>query len=107
MNDITFNILKIVISVVMALVGYYLVPFIKEKLKEAKNKELVDAIKIAVRAAEQTFKESGMGKAKKDDVLNYICVWLAKNNIKITDTQLDEIDRMIEAAVFAMNNKEK
>lgn len=107
MNDLTFNILKIVISVAIALITTYLVPFLKEKFKEAKNKELTQAIEIAVRAAEQTFKESGMGKAKKDDVLNYILAWLTKNGIKITDTQLEEIDRIIEAAVFDLNNKEK
>ena len=104
MNDLTFNILKIVISVVAALIGYYLIPFLKEKVKEAKYKDLVEAVKVAVDAAEQTFKEGGMGKLKKEDVIKFITSYLNDNKIDISDAQLD---RLIEAAVFQLNKGKK
>lgn len=104
MNDLTFNILKIVISVVAALVGYYLVPFLKEKIKEAKYQDLVKSVTIAVEAAEQTFKEGGMGKVKKEDVIKYITEYLNSNKIDISD---DQLDKLIESAVFQLNKGKK
>lgn len=103
MNDITFNILKIVISVATALIAAYLVPYLKEKIKDAKYKNLVDAVKTAVEAAEQIFKESGMGKVKKDEVVKFVTTWMAEQGIIISD---DQLDQLIEAAVFQLN-KEK
>lgn len=104
MNDLTFNILKIVISVVAALVGYYLVPFLKEKIKEAKYQDLVKAVTIAVEAAEQTFKETGMGKVKKEDVIKYITEYLNSNKI---DISVEQLDKLIESAVFQLNKGKK
>lgn len=103
MNDITFNVLKIVVSVTFALVSYYLIPVLKEKVKEAKYKDLLEAVRVAVEAAEQTFKMSGMGKVKKEDVLAYVTDYLNKKNMNITEEQLD---KLIESAVFQLN-KEK
>ena len=104
MNDLTFNLLKIVISIVAALIAYYVIPFLKEKVKEAKYKDLVEAVKVAVDAAEQTFKEGGMGKLKKEDVIKFITAYLNENKIDISD---DQLDRLIEAAVFQLNKGKK
>ena len=104
MNDLTFNLLKIVISVVAALIAYYVIPFLKEKVKEAKYKDLVEAVKVAVDAAEQTFKEGGMGKLKKEDVIKYITEYLNSNKI---DISVEQLDRLIEAAVFQLNKGKK
>ena len=100
MNDLTFNLLKIIVSVACALISYYLIPVLKEKVKEAKYKDLVNAITVAVEAAEQTFKESGMGKFKKEDVIIFITGWLNENKIEISAKQLD---KLIESAVFQLN----
>lgn len=100
MNDITFNVLKIVVSVTFALISYYLIPVLKEKVKEAKYKDLLEAVRVAVEAAEQTFKMSGMGKVKKEDVLAYVTDYLNKKNMNITEEQLD---KLIESAVFQLN----
>lgn len=100
MNDLTFNLLKIVISVTFALISYYLIPVLKEKVKEAKYKDLLEAVRVAVEAAEQTFKMSGMGKVKKEDVLAYVTDYLNKKNMNITEEQLD---KLIESAVFQLN----
>ena len=104
MNDLTFNILKIVISVVAALIAYYAIPYLKNKFKQDKYKDLVEAVKIAVDAAEQTFKEGGMGKLKKEDVIKFITAYLNENKINISD---DQLDRLIEAAVFQLNKGKK
>ena len=100
MNDLTFNILKLVISLVAALLAYYVIPLLKEKLHEAKYAELLDTVERAVKAAEQTFKGNKLGPVKKEDVETYVTEWMNSRGITITKKQLDEL---IEAAVFEIN----
>lgn len=102
MNEITFNILKVVVSVCSALIAFYLVPLLKNKLKEDKNAQLLEMIEVAVRAAEQTIKGSGMGKVKKEEVIIFVNDWMNKAGISITDKQLSQL---IEAAVYNMNKE--
>lgn len=96
MDEITFMILKIVISVTAALVTAYLIPFIKSQTKAKEQEEILVMTEIAVKAAEQTFKS---GMVKKTIVLEYLNDWLSKRGIKITSEQLD---KLIEAAVYSM-----
>ena len=100
MNDITFEILKITVSVVSALIGLYLIPYIHRKTKELIDNDVAKMVAVAVRAAEQTFKKSGMGKIKKAEVISFVTAWLKDKHIYITESQLDNL---IECAVFAMN----
>lgn len=106
MNDLTFNILKIVVSVVMALVAYYVIPYIKRRIESDRYNELLKMIDKAVRAAEQAIKGSDMGALKKENVMTYITSWAEKVGISITQ---DQLSQLIEAAVFELNkeNKEK
>lgn len=104
MNDLTFNILKIVVSVVMALIAYYAIPYIKRRIESDKYKELLEMIDIAVQAAEQSIKGKGMGTLKKENVTTFIKSWLAQVGLNITDEQLDQL---IEAAVFELNKGRK
>lgn len=101
MNDVTFNILKIVVSMAAALLTAFVVPLLKEKLQDAKYQQLLDMVEVAVRAAEQTIKGSGQGHYKKDEVINYVTAWMLQHGVSITEEQLD---LLIEAAVYAMNN---
>lgn len=101
MNDLTFNILKIVISICAALFAYYVIPVIKAKLESDKYTELLTMVDICVRAAEQTTKGSGMGPVKKEDVMIAMSNWLLLNGIEISQKQLSDL---IEAAVYNMNN---
>lgn len=103
MNDLTFNILKIVVSVVTALVAYYAIPYIKRRIESDKYNELLEMINVAVQAAEQSVKGKGMGALKKENVTTFIKSWLAQVGLDITDEQLSQL---IEAAVFELN-KEK
>lgn len=99
MNDITFMILKIVVSVAIALVTGFLIPYIKNQTNIMQNEELLAIVKIAVQAAEQTLKG---GEVKKADVVKFVSDWLTEHGIKITAEQLD---KLIESAVYAMNNE--
>lgn len=100
MNDLTFHLLKIVISVCSALIAYYLIPILKNKLKDDKYAKLLEMIDIAVRAAEQTTKGLKMGPVKKEEVMTFMTEWA--NNVGISITQ-DQLSQLIEAAVFEMN----
>ena len=103
MNDVTFNILKIVVSVSAALISAFVIPLLKVKIAEIKDRRLLEMVEIAVKAAEQTIKGSGTGHLKKDEVITFVTKWLLSQGIVITEEQLDQL---IEAAVFSMNKKE-
>ena len=102
MSDLTFNILKIVVSVSTVFISLYVIPLLKEKLSEAKCQRLLEMVEIAVRAAEQTIKGSGQGAVKKEQVLESVSFWMAQHGVDITSEQLDEL---IEAVVFNMNRE--
>jgi len=100
MNELTFNFLKIVVAISAALISAYIIPLLKEKLADIKYQRLLEVVELAVRAAEQTIKGSGMGAVKKDEVIAFVTKWMVGHGILITEEQLDQL---IEAAVFNMN----
>lgn len=102
MNEITFDILKIVVSVCAALITAYVIPCLKSVKEDRKYKNLVDMVEVAVKAAEQTFKVSGQGAAKKEEVMTFVSDWMNKHGIQISSYQLDQL---IEAAVFQMKKE--
>lgn len=97
MNDITFMILKIVVSVCAALMTAYAIPYLKRQMEAEIGSAVLDLIDVAVRAAEQTLEG---GKVKKEWVVEFVTRWLIQHGIKISEEQLD---KLIEAAVYAMN----
>ena len=101
MNEITFTILKIVISISAALISAFVTPLLKEKLADIKYRRLLEMVEIAVKAAEQTI-GAGHGNIKKEEVINFVTNWMLSHGIMITEEQLDQL---IEAAVYAMNNE--
>lgn len=94
--DITRIVLAL-IGLCSAIITGFVVPLIKSKLNSEQGKLLQVMINCAVSAAEQLFKESGMGAEKKQYVLN----WLTENGINIDDNRLDA---MIESAVYALSH---
>jgi LL-H family phage holin len=104
MNDITFNILKIVITIATALISAYVIPLLKEKLKDAKYQSLLEIVGIAVRAAEQTIKGSGQGAVKKDEVITFVTDWMVRHGISITQ---DQLDQLIECCVYNLKLEAK
>ena len=101
MNDVTFNILKIVVSVCAALISIYVIPLLREKVNDSKYQRLLEMVEIAVRAAEQTI-GAGHGTLKKDEVIKFVTEWMLDHGIHITQ---DQLDQLIEAAVFSMNRE--
>lgn len=99
MNDITFDVLKIVISVCAALITVYAVPYLKALKENSRYESLVDIVEVAVRAAEQTFRESGQGARKKEEVMTFVREWMQSHGISISSYQLDQL---IECAVYQM-----
>ena len=81
-------ILECITVLIMAIVTYYVVPFLKDK-------KLYQYVCIAVKAAEQIYNETGMGKQK----FNYVKEWI-KSKFKVSDKGLKNI---IESAVYEMN----
>lgn len=104
MNDITFNILKIVVTIATALISVYVIPLLKEKLHDAKYERLLEIVDVAVRAAEQTIKGSGLGSVKKDEVINFVTSWMLIHGIEISD---DQLDQLIECAVYNLKLEAK
>ena len=102
MDDLTFDILKIVLSVCVALISVYLIPYIKTLKSDKRYEQLIYMVEVAVRAAEQTVKGSGMGEKKKSEVISYVIRYMDRIGIKITAEQLD---RLIECAVYQMKRE--
>lgn len=104
MNDLTFNILKIVLAVAAAIITAHLVPFIKEHIDCSKRDTLNGIVKTAVEAMEQVIKEPGKGVVKKQQVIAFVSAWANEHKINITE---DQLDKLIEAVVFEMNKERK
>lgn len=104
MSDVTFLILKVVLSAAIATVSVYVVPALKTYVEEHKDQKIWGIIETAVRAAEQTVRGEGQGKFKKQKVLDAVKEQLKKAGIEITDEQLDDL---IEECVYLLNNPEK
>ena len=98
MSEITFIILKIVVSVCAALITAYAIPYIKTVSSDKKYKNLVDMVTVAVLAAEQTI-GAGQGAAKKSEVIDFVTRWMEDHGIYISQEQLSQL---IEAAVYQM-----
>lgn len=104
MNDVTNIVIKIVIGLCFVLITKYLIPYLKTLRDDARWKRLIDMVQTAVEAAEQTMKDPKSGPEKKQAVLNFVSEWLNKQGINATP---EELDKLVEAAVKAMKDKEK
>lgn len=102
MDEITLLILKVIVSVCVALVTAYVIPYIKALKEDKRFESVIDMIELAVRAAEQTITGQGQGKIKKAEVIRFVSVWLSKNGIEMSDEELSEI---IEAVVYQMKQE--
>lgn len=104
MNGAIFEILKAVVVLIIILAARYVIPYIKLKVENTKYAWIIETAEMAVRAAEQTVLGDKTGPEKKAIVTKFIKEQLAQKNISITDEQLD---MLIEAAVYAMNKENK
>ena len=103
MNDILYEVLKSVVVLVLILITRYAIPYLKQKIENSKYDWVVKWVDIAVRSTEQTIFGDKMGLERKTIVTRFIKKLLLQKNIALSDEQLDNI---IESAVFAMKNKQ-
>lgn len=103
MNELTFEIVRLLIRILAAVVTIYLVPAIKQWITvHAENEKLYALMrwaKEAVYAAEQIH-GAGTGQERKQYAAHFLWEIAQKNNINITE---DQINLLLEAAVGEMN----
>ena len=99
--DIT-NILLIIIIIAGAIITRFLVPYLKVRFSAEELNTIFALVKMAVDAAEQIF-GAGKGKEKKQFVIEY---FKSKGYTLDTNIISDELNAMIEAAVYKLNSKE-
>lgn len=107
MNNLIFNVLMALVVAICGVIARTLRPYLKAKKEEAMTQirrtkwawaaDIIDAV---VRAVEQTVGEEIHGADKKAVAFEYIKSMFAQSGITLTD---DEISKLIEAAVQAMN----
>lgn len=100
MNDIIFDIYKVVVIIIGFLVGFYLIPALKRMANNIQDEQLRKFVKSAVYMAQQTMK-SDDGTIKFNRVRDLVTEWLNDHGMNITEEQLKIL---IESAVYAMKN---
>lgn len=101
--EIIVMVTRVVFTVIGVILTRVIVPVIKQWYENNIRADMKEAIEEAVKAAEQTVKESGKGTIKKEKVLKTVSKWLESKGYTIDDKILDDL---IEAAVYGLN-KEK
>ena len=89
------TVVEFVIAVVAMAVSVFLIPWLKQKIGEAKMSELLALVQVAVEAAEQLF-GAGTGDQKKQ----YVVKLLQNQGIDATS---EKVNAMIESAVLGLN----
>lgn len=105
MNDILFDIIRVVVFSVFLFMCKYLLPlakkWINERISQNQYELIVSIINEAVKAAEQEFKgQSGQGQEKKAQVVAFVTKYCMTHGLNVSSEQ---ISLLIEAAVYAMN----
>lgn len=95
-NELFMKIVSAVITIIVALISAFVIPWIKEKIGVVKFNKLVEYTELAVRSAEQLFDEE-QWKEKKLYVTVYIKE-LCNDVFKLSLTDKD-IDVLIEGIV--------
>ena len=104
MNEIVFDICKVVTTIAGLLVAYYAIPALKTVVQNHIDDNINGFINSAVYAAEQIFRDPGNGAIKKKYVVKQVTDWLQERGISITEEQLDIL---IESTVLAMKTEIK
>ncbi|MEZ3444297.1 MAG: phage holin [Lachnospiraceae bacterium] len=102
MNEIVFEILRLLVLLAVFVVTCYLLPLIKSKIGQDKLEEVTKWVNAAVLMAQQVY-YAQTGAERKSIVVDLMKDILIAKNISISDKQLD---LLIEAAVKAMRIQE-
>lgn len=102
MNEIIFELLKIVVMVAIVLIMRYFIPWVKERIGADKLTQIERWVRYAVLKAQQVM-WSENGADRKAYVTEFLRGLLIEKNIALSDEQLDVL---IEAAVKQMKIEE-
>lgn len=102
MNEILFEVLRLIVLLAIFVVTCYLIPWIRGKIGQDKLDEITKWVNIAVLMVQQVY-HAKTGAERKAIVVDLLKNILMAKNISISDSQLDVL---IEAAVKAMKMKE-
>ena len=104
MDERLFQVILALIPVLGAIVTYFIIPFLKEKVGNERLTQYKEWATLAVRAAEMIWTETGHGADKKAYVVSYLNDLFNENKVVITEEQ---INILIEAAVQELNKNKK
>ena len=90
------DIMECIIALLSAVITTFLIPYLKQRLSEEKQKKLLFWVKTAVKAAEQLF-GSKTGQQKKD----YVVAFLLSKGIVF---DVDEVTALIESEVYRLSD---
>ena len=99
MTDYT-KIVEAIIALLVAIITTFVIPYIKSKIDDAKMAKIIEWVTFAVKAAEQIYKESGMGEIKN----KYVKKFLADHGVKL---DMEQINVLIESAVWELTDKKE
>lgn len=77
-----------IITIIGAIVTYYIVPLLKSKMGETEYAKFIDFVTKLVRSANQIYDNND---EKKKYVLNYSLAWLQTHKIDLTEEQVNAI----------------
>lgn len=97
MIDLT-TIMEAVITLIIAVVSTFVIPWLKRKISAEKLAEISEWVQIAVTAAEQIYNGPGRGEEKKAYVLKFL-------TDKGYTVDMAAIENLIEAAVYELPGK--
>ena len=100
MRDITFELLKLLIMIAVAILTRYVIPWLRQKTQNEKYQTMRNWTLQAVLAVEQVFTAKS-GAERKKIVTDFMRQILMEKNIALSD---GELDILIEAAVKQMND---
>lgn len=103
MNEIVFDICRILATITGLVVAYYIIPALRVVVKNHIDENITGFITACVYAAQQIFKKEDT-ILKKNYVIRAVRDWLKERRIEITDEQLEIL---IESAVLAMKTETK
>lgn len=102
MNEMIFEVVKVVLMLAIAAWMLCLFPWIRQKMGSEKMEAVERWVKAAVLATQQTC-QAKTGAERKEIVMEILRTFLLERNIEISNSQLDVL---IEAAVKTMKMAE-
>lgn len=100
MNEQIIEVITLILRAILIILTVFIVPRLKKWIDanttEKQRKDAIFWTSLAVKAAEEIYKERGQGKLKKEEVTK----WLNKTGIKI---RADQLDRLIDTIVEEFN----